>query len=443
MRFDFAISFAGPDRQIARALAEALTARNLRVFFDEYFEHEMLGVDGADYLNDVFFRQSRFCIALVSANYQQRAWSQLERRAAQARELETQPGFVLPVLLEDHRPDWLLPTRIHFNLSHRGLPALIELLLRKLTAEDFGPYSVTSTLSKPFTHGPIALSAVCDTEFAVWSTYSGGAAEPVYLLMRDGSDQTWSLRGLNFSSNACFLYAMRDVAVEVADRGDEPLRIRDLTTGRVVEATVPRRAQWQMVTDCKYSPDGLLLGYCGSDTWYFDLKTATFEQLTPDLGNVHYAHCDFAGDGVALVSLPERLELRSLKDHRLLASTSIASEIMAVSAAREAGRVFVGTARRLLTLSLPDLRVAHEHRPSTMPVSRLASGHAVPVAVCVEGIPLMPSVLEVFDGTSGLLLARREGDEDDPWNAVAIGPSGQTVVLSTRERIFVLERGGR
>lgn len=128
MRFDFAISFAGQDRQTARAVASAIEAANLRVFFDEYFEHEMLGVDGADYLNDVFFRQSRFCVVLVSNHYQQRAWAQLERRAAQAREFQTQPGFLLPVLLDEHRPDWLLPTRIHFNLSQRGIPALVELL---------------------------------------------------------------------------------------------------------------------------------------------------------------------------------------------------------------------------------------------------------------------------------------------------------------------------
>lgn len=135
MRFDFAISFARPERDLARVLARELTARGLSVFFDEGFEHEMLGQDGADYLNRVFLRESRFCVALISRGYEQRSWTQLERRAAQARELQTGPGFLLPIRVDDSLPEWLLPTRIYFDLPSRGLSALVEVLARKATLE--------------------------------------------------------------------------------------------------------------------------------------------------------------------------------------------------------------------------------------------------------------------------------------------------------------------
>ncbi|WP_170068031.1 toll/interleukin-1 receptor domain-containing protein [Lentzea guizhouensis] len=36
-QYDFALSFAGPDREFARRLAEALKAKERRVFFDESY----------------------------------------------------------------------------------------------------------------------------------------------------------------------------------------------------------------------------------------------------------------------------------------------------------------------------------------------------------------------------------------------------------------------
>lgn len=53
-KFDYAISFSGSQRGLARELSNKLKKVGLKVFFDEDFEHEMLGGDGADYLNSVF-----------------------------------------------------------------------------------------------------------------------------------------------------------------------------------------------------------------------------------------------------------------------------------------------------------------------------------------------------------------------------------------------------
>lgn len=91
----------------------------------------MLGRDGAEYLNKVFFQDSQYCVALISENYERRAWTQLERRAAQAREHIAGPGFLLPVLVDATKPPWLLPTRVYFNLPERGLGELATLLQRK------------------------------------------------------------------------------------------------------------------------------------------------------------------------------------------------------------------------------------------------------------------------------------------------------------------------
>ncbi len=41
-RFDFALSFAGPNRTIAEEIRNALNNKGLSVFYDRDFEHEML-----------------------------------------------------------------------------------------------------------------------------------------------------------------------------------------------------------------------------------------------------------------------------------------------------------------------------------------------------------------------------------------------------------------
>lgn len=140
-RFDYAISFAGPQRKLARQLAHQLTSGGCRVFFDEFFESEMIGRDGSEYLNHVFLNDSRYCIALLSHDYEKHVWSQLERRAAQARELEEGTGFLIPVLLDDVRPEWLLPTKIFFDLNQRPLTELVSILARKI--EGRAPETIT------------------------------------------------------------------------------------------------------------------------------------------------------------------------------------------------------------------------------------------------------------------------------------------------------------
>ncbi len=46
VRFDVAISLAGPDRATAREIRDALKLQGLTVFFAEDYEHEMLGKSG-------------------------------------------------------------------------------------------------------------------------------------------------------------------------------------------------------------------------------------------------------------------------------------------------------------------------------------------------------------------------------------------------------------
>jgi hypothetical protein len=130
-RFDFGISFAGNDRALARQLRDGLRTAGFTVFFDEDYEHEMIGHDGSLYLRNVYSRQCRFCIVLISEAYDKRDWTNLEREAVQARELKGERGILIPVPIENYQPSWLPETRIRFDLWKRSIPELVALLTRR------------------------------------------------------------------------------------------------------------------------------------------------------------------------------------------------------------------------------------------------------------------------------------------------------------------------
>ncbi len=130
-RFDFGISFAGNDRALARQLRDGLKNAGFAVFYDEDFEHEMIGHDGTLYLRNVYSRECRFCVVLISQAYDKRDWTNLEREAVQARELRGERGILIPVPIEDYQPLWLPETRIRFDLWKRSIPELVALLTKR------------------------------------------------------------------------------------------------------------------------------------------------------------------------------------------------------------------------------------------------------------------------------------------------------------------------
>jgi hypothetical protein len=130
-RFDFAISFAGPQRDIARTIRNELVKKGFKVFFDEDFETEMFGKDGLSYMRKIYSEESRYCIVLVSKEYDKRDWTNLEREMIEARELKSGHNIVLPILTSDYKPAWLSSKRIYFNLKKRSIEELIKILVKK------------------------------------------------------------------------------------------------------------------------------------------------------------------------------------------------------------------------------------------------------------------------------------------------------------------------
>ena len=96
--FDFAISFAGENRELARQLAAQLTLLDSHVFFDEQFEANFLGGTWSAQFERIFSRDSRLVICLLDRHYREKIWPTFERECFLPR---VPAGDVIPIFLDD------------------------------------------------------------------------------------------------------------------------------------------------------------------------------------------------------------------------------------------------------------------------------------------------------------------------------------------------------
>lgn len=77
-KYDFALSFAGADREIALKLYNALTDREVSVFYDENEQHRIIAQNVEDYLAPIYRSEARYVIVLQSPDYPKRIWTKFE-----------------------------------------------------------------------------------------------------------------------------------------------------------------------------------------------------------------------------------------------------------------------------------------------------------------------------------------------------------------------------
>lgn len=96
--FDYALSFAGEQRKLAREIAEQLEILDCSVFFDESFEVNYLGRTWSGELKKIFTEKSRLVVCLLDLNHKNKIWPTFERDCFLPRVTE---GEVIPIFLDD------------------------------------------------------------------------------------------------------------------------------------------------------------------------------------------------------------------------------------------------------------------------------------------------------------------------------------------------------
>lgn len=78
--YDFALSFAGRDRDVAEKLARALQEREISVFYDFDEQALILGTDVETYLAPIYQSEASFIVPVMGSDYPDRLWTKFESR---------------------------------------------------------------------------------------------------------------------------------------------------------------------------------------------------------------------------------------------------------------------------------------------------------------------------------------------------------------------------
>ena len=141
-KYDVCLSFASEQRDYVRKVKDELVKAGLSHFFDEDAQLEMWGKHLNETLDEIYRKQSRFCVMFISAEYAKKMWTSHERRSAQARALEDRSDYLLPARFDDTEIDGLSPTVLYIDLRHHTPERFAQLIIEKVKVAGYITRSV-------------------------------------------------------------------------------------------------------------------------------------------------------------------------------------------------------------------------------------------------------------------------------------------------------------
>lgn len=76
--YDFALSFAGENRDLAQTINSKLLDREISVFYDKNEQHRILASNVEDYLAPIYNSEADFIVVLLSKDYPKKIWTKFE-----------------------------------------------------------------------------------------------------------------------------------------------------------------------------------------------------------------------------------------------------------------------------------------------------------------------------------------------------------------------------
>nr|WP_295869642.1 TIR domain-containing protein [uncultured Chitinophaga sp.] len=76
--YDFALSFAGEERELAKRLTDLLETYQIAVFYDHNEQYRILSDNVEDYLAPIYESKARFIVPFLSINYPKKLWTKFE-----------------------------------------------------------------------------------------------------------------------------------------------------------------------------------------------------------------------------------------------------------------------------------------------------------------------------------------------------------------------------
>jgi hypothetical protein len=140
-KFQVAFSLAGEQRDLVRAIAEAVE-KDLgqeTVFLDEWFEHFLAGHDADLRLQKIYGDQSELVVVCVSEHYGDKPWTVAEHEAIRARLMKTRSSQeerdklrILPIRVGKGEVEGILFNTIVPDVRERSAIETAKLILDRL-----------------------------------------------------------------------------------------------------------------------------------------------------------------------------------------------------------------------------------------------------------------------------------------------------------------------
>jgi hypothetical protein len=135
-RWDVALSFAAAQRDYVGQVARALRARGVRCFYDAGEQVQLWGKYLAEELPAIYGERAAAVVVFISAEYAERDWTRLERRAALNRAVRERREYVLPARFDDTPLPGLLSDLVAVDLRGRTPEQCAAMIAAKLATLD-------------------------------------------------------------------------------------------------------------------------------------------------------------------------------------------------------------------------------------------------------------------------------------------------------------------
>ena len=160
--FDVAISFAGTEREYAQAIAKLAIANGLKVFLDELFQADLWGENLVEQLSDIYETRAKYCLIIVSNQYCDRIYTNIERRAALDRAIQSKNSYILPIMTDGSWVKGLPKATVALDLRRHSAIHITQLLIQKVTGTAPSKLKIPDGLR--ITRLPIATLSAVDLE---------------------------------------------------------------------------------------------------------------------------------------------------------------------------------------------------------------------------------------------------------------------------------------
>lgn len=142
--YDVALSFANEQREYVESVAKRLSQLEIRYFYDNHEKVNLWGKNLLKYLNEVYFKKSRYCVVFISKEYKEKYWTQYESESIEERSFyqnddENFQQYILPVRFDDTEIPGIRNS-LGFIYAQEISPAeLAEMIHAKLQGKEY-PY---------------------------------------------------------------------------------------------------------------------------------------------------------------------------------------------------------------------------------------------------------------------------------------------------------------